>query len=931
MAKKVGVSAVREQQAEYVRAKQEGRATQGRVFSSPQEKEEYKYRKTVEGMEKRGYQLMTTKEGVVATKTIQQKRLQPSEKATKTQLTRTPIPLAGVPSQMVYTETGTISSIERPRGRLEKAEYYLISKKEAFETKMARAGRGEYPTKATIGAISAGAGLAFVRTTKVIAHPIKTVKGIAITSYGAGRSVITDPSGTWRSITTSSARFGKGLRSGAIQPASIAGEATGYLATGYVAGKTISAGRRLISPKTKVSLEASKTQTLTLQRTARKSTVYEVTEAKAGIAKRSLLGKETPLGKVKLKTAVQTKITQYDDFFTGAGKGKGTGQLTLYRRATTKTKPIKTRISDIQVAGTKQLSFAKGDVATKLGRRTYVRGFKTITQKTGTNIYQSMTGTFKKLKLENIKFTVSERISKAKLTKEQLYQFGKMKTTWTKSGTETIKKGIPKKEPSGRILELGSGLETSKEATIRSDLYSRRKTIYLDIRNTKSFYKNSLLDVFKYPKESKLIAKDVYGATKNVIKEIPSRIELFKKPYKQIDYNVKIPFEKESFSKVKSSYSLDVFGKSKAYKESFKVLEEGGKIEIIGGASKTTTISKLKKAGFENIKSKKIGSDYKIVGEKPYKNFIIEPSKDLLVDVVAPKAGVKETFRNLAVSRTGKFTRVKETIPSIRSKALKRIGKTTPTKKVKVSSINQVDDFITSYPEPSKVNLKVVPETRVFPQQISPSQSATFSQLEAIEQSFNIRSIVPSRTYPVGIASIQPQQVRGVQVMNQTPIQVSRPIMEERVIFKPIQPTIQQQTQRSAIITRQMVTQQPVQVTYPIQRVTETPVEISKEVQRLIPVRPFVSTKQPRLKTPITSWTPPPFIPAFPSGIPQPVRVRKIGAKARYDYIPSYTAFVFKIYGKKAKPIIGSRYGGFELRPITRDFLRIKVKRKKRR
>ena len=98
-----------------------------------------------------------------------------------------------------------------------------------------------------------------------------------------------------------------------------------------------------------------------------------------------------------------------------------------------------------------------------------------------------------------------------------------------------------------------------------------------------------------------------YGLDLNPYRDLGYRKVTPDKNIIQGDFNKKIPFESESFGKVKSSYSLDVFGKQKAYNEAFRVLGKGGSIEIMsGGKLNKNVINRLTSAGFTNIKTTKV-------------------------------------------------------------------------------------------------------------------------------------------------------------------------------------------------------------------------------------------------------------------------------------------------------------------------------------
>jgi len=92
----------------------------------------------------------------------------------------------------------------------------------------------------------------------------------------------------------------------------------------------------------------------------------------------------------------------------------------------------------------------------------------------------------------------------------------------------------------------------------------------------------------------------------------------------------------------------------------------------------------------------------------------------------------------------------------------------------------------------------------------------------------------------------------------------------------------------------------------------------------LVLLAPAITPTPP---TPFVTGVPPtPLIPFF--AIPRldiTGGIGRVPVRARYGYTPSYSAFVFKIYGRKTPPRFGERYTGFQLRKIPRKFRWAKV------
>lgn len=151
--------------------------------------------------------------------------------------------------------------------------------------------------------------------------------------------------------------------------------------------------------------------------------------------------------------------------------------------------------------------------------------------------------------------------------------------------------------------------------------------------------------------------------------------------------------------------------------------------------------------------------------------------------------------------------------------------------------------------------------------------------------------------------------------------QKQKQMLKQRVKVQPLliqiekQKTKQKQVQVSGVIQLQEQQQRQKQ----IQQQTQIEIQQQKQKQRLALGIPS-PTVTPFPVTPVVPYVPPYIpIPTLPLGFRGRGK-RRIPVRARYGYTPSYSAFVFKIYGRKAEPAFKGRYTGFQLRPITKKF-----------
>lgn len=214
-------------------------------------------------------------------------------------------------------------------------------------------------------------------------------------------------------------------------------------------------------------------------------------------------------------------------------------------------------------------------------------------------------------------------------------------------------------------------------------------------------------------------------------------------------------------------------------------------------------------------------------------------------------------------------------------------------------------------------------------QQISIQQATASTSIKQIVSA----SIVPkTTTYPVGtIAGSTLTSARQIQISSPrsaVSYQPTTQVTSVKQIQTPTTRTFQTPKYKEISISSSISAVIPSQPQTQVPKAIVTPITIPKS--SVISKTPKATI--PSIKTKPTSpiLTPPPFILGADFG---KIGIGRISTKPKYSYTPSYGAFAFGITGKKKAPSFGGRYSGFELRPITSDWLKgfsITPKRRKR-
>lgn len=368
------------------------------------------------------------------------------------------------------------------------------------------------------------------------------------------------------------------------------------------------------------------------------------------------------------------------------------------------------------------------------------------------------------------------------------------------------------------------------------------------------------------------------------------------------DYNKNIPFKNNYFGKIKSEYSLGTLGKQKAYSEAFRVLDDGGKIEILIGGESTSTkaiSNKLQKAGFEDIKVDKFYfndefgnvdtvisakkpsrtkfsfSDFYPVNKVKYK--INERGFNIDVDKLASRIGSESSFENF-IPKSFK-PKTKGTFDS--SSLIQETKQTTITK-----------TFLPTDTTPVKPSSSTITESKSIS---SYSGLGLYERTESVFYSNTLESPKVKTVTSFGTATIR-ENIKFEDRGKYFPVFLNFDKEEprDRYVFFPAYATAQGSGVKQDSAMMQMQVQIPKQVTAQRMSFNNFP---NPDFDFTIPI-PF-----PPLSTPNLSFD-------FGSGS------RFLGAKKqRKKYTPDFRSLVLGIKGKAKKTMTG-----FESRPIPKGF-----------
>jgi SAM-dependent methyltransferase len=154
-----------------------------------------------------------------------------------------------------------------------------------------------------------------------------------------------------------------------------------------------------------------------------------------------------------------------------------------------------------------------------------------------------------------------------------------------------------------------------------------KKEPFLDLGANNIPHPKATHAVDMWTKKYMLNKENIY-AKKNNFKEGDTTKETFERRLKQMDYifhfnyNTKrLPWPNNSFKIVYSNASLGGYGKVPAFKESYRVLKHGAKLEFTMGNTQKSIENKMKmlhEVGFKEIKIIKRSEPWMLKGKVTY-------------------------------------------------------------------------------------------------------------------------------------------------------------------------------------------------------------------------------------------------------------------------------------------------------------------------